>query len=165
MLESVTTAAKLSVGAATAATGAVAAVVNQAVLQAATAEPEPSLWAFTVGGVQLAILCTCLAASFLRTFRDRPQAEDKLFWRFVGACTDAMVGGWITVFLLHFPATTGYMGTAIPPPAVGAVVTLAWQFLRTRAPKWIDSIMGESIKSIATAVGDILKSWLARRGA
>lgn len=147
----------------TAGAGAAATVLMQATDQAMKAPHDTSLWELSVMGVSLAILGACLFASFIRTFRDPPQPQEKLPLRAFGAFVDAMVGGWITVFLIHLPYTAGFLGSAIPPPAIGAVFTLAFQFLRTRAPKWIDAVMGESVKEVAKALGDILKSWLARR--
>lgn len=144
--------------------GATSAVLLQAVAEATSRPAEVSMWDFTVAGITLAVLCACLAAAFLRTFRDPPEAESKLPRRLFGVVADAFVGGWLTVFLLGLPYTRGHLGDLIPPAVVGAVFTLTWQFLRIRGPKWLDAVMGESIKSIASAIGDILKSWLARRG-
>lgn len=155
------TSAKL---AGTAASGVVATVLTQAVAAASVAEPEPSLWTLAVLGIPLGMFGANLVASLLRTFRDPPLPEEKLAWRLFGVVSDAAIGGWLAVFVMGLPATREHIGNAIHPAAVGAVFTLVFQFLRNRLPKWLDSIMGESIKSIAQALADILKSWLAKRG-
>lgn len=148
----------------TAASGAIATMLAQAIANTAAVAPEPSLWDLGIVGIPLGMYGACIVASLLRTFRDPPQAEDRIVWKLTGVVADATFGGWLAVALMNAPISQEHIGSAIPPAVVGALFTLSVQFLRERVPKWIDAIMGDAIKEVVKSLGEILKSWLSKRG-
>lgn len=134
---------------ATVATGALFAT---AAASAATPPAPESIWKLVVLGIPLAVLAASMGSSALKHIREQGQPDRNIPRLAIWIVSDAFIGGWIGMLIVGLPLTREYVGS-VEPAIIGALCTLAVQFLRDRGPGWAD----QGVQAVL--------SWFSRRRA
>lgn len=109
--------------------------------------------AMLVLGIPLGALAAALIGAGL-SYVARPREPDQVIpARLLGILSDAMIGGWLAVALIHFTLLHRYGVDMIPVEAIAGLLAIFWRALRLWIPKKADQ-----------AFDAFLGFWTRRRG-
>ncbi len=104
-------------------------------------------------GIPAGMLAACVVASAIQHIPKKGAPEEVLLLRVGGVLSDAFIGGWLGVAVLKLAFLAPYGVHNIHPAAVGALCTLAVQFLRTKLADWGERTFSAALDAFSRRAG------------